>query len=61
MVTDFYQSIADETPVSYTHLDIFVSTRDAFSQIKPHRQERSLKETVQLPVEAWKEYMVNDF
>ena len=41
--------------------DIFVSTRDAFSQIKPHRPERSLKETVQLPVEAWKEYMVNDF
>lgn len=30
-------------------------------QIKPHRPERSLKETVQLPVEAWKEYMVNDF
>lgn len=41
--------------------DIFVSTRDAFSQIKPHRPERSLKETMQLPVEAWKEYMVNDF
>lgn len=41
--------------------DIFVSTRDAFSQIKPHRPERSLKDTVQLPVEAWKEYMVNDF
>ena len=41
--------------------DIFVSTRDAFSQIKPHRPERSLKDTVQLPVETWKEYMVNDF
>ena len=41
--------------------DIFVSTRDAFSQIKPHRPERSLKEPMQLPVEAWKEYMVNDF
>ena len=41
--------------------DIFVSTRDAFSQIKPLRPERSLKDTVQLPVETWKEYMVNDF
>lgn len=41
--------------------DIFVSTRDAFSQIRPRRPERSLKEIVQMPVEEWKEYMVNDF
>ncbi|MCD8183930.1 MAG: 4-(cytidine 5'-diphospho)-2-C-methyl-D-erythritol kinase [Bacteroides sp.] len=41
--------------------DIFVSTRDAFSQIKPHRPAKSLKEIVQLPVEEWKECMVNDF
>ena len=41
--------------------DIFVSTRDAFSQIKPRRPQRSLKETIQLPVEEWREYMMNDF
>lgn len=41
--------------------DIFVSTRDAFSQIRPRRPERSLKEIVRMPVEEWKEYMVNDF
>lgn len=41
--------------------DIFVSTRDAFSQIKPHRPERPLKETIQLPVEEWRNCMVNDF
>lgn len=41
--------------------DIFVSTRDAFAQIKPHRPEKPLKEIVQLPIEAWKEQMVNDF
>ena len=41
--------------------DIFVSTRDAFAQIKPHHPQRSLREIVQLPVEAWKECMVNDF
>ena len=41
--------------------DIFVSTRDAFSQIKPHRPKQSLKETIQLPVEEWKKHMVNDF
>ena len=38
-----------------------VSTRDAFSQIKPHRPERPLKETIQLPVEEWRNCMVNDF
>lgn len=41
--------------------DIFVSTKDAFAQIRPRRPERSLKEIVRMPVEEWKEYMVNDF
>lgn len=41
--------------------DIFVSTRDAFSRIKPRHPEKSLKEIIQLPVEQWKEYMINDF
>lgn len=41
--------------------DIFVSTRDAFSLIKPHRPEHPLKEAVRLPVGEWKKYMVNDF
>lgn len=41
--------------------DIFVSTQDAFSKIKPHRPEKSLKEIIQLPVEQWKDTMVNDF
>lgn len=41
--------------------DIFVSTRDAFSKIKPHHAEQSLKEIAQSPVEDWKDRMVNDF
>lgn len=41
--------------------DIFVSTRDAFSRIKPRRPRLPLKEIVQLPIERWKECMVNDF
>lgn len=41
--------------------DIFVSTRDAFSKIRPCHPQRSLKEIVQLPIEEWKEYMFNDF
>lgn len=41
--------------------DIFVSTRDAFAQIKPKRPSISLKEVAKMPIEAWKTYMVNDF
>lgn len=41
--------------------DIFVSTRDAFSLIKPSRPQVSLKEIIKNPVETWKDNMVNDF
>lgn len=41
--------------------DIFVSTRKAFSLIKPHRQEVPLKEVIEHPIEEWRELMVNDF
>lgn len=41
--------------------DIFVSTREAFAQIKPHRPEVPLKEIVKQPIEEWKELMLNDF
>lgn len=41
--------------------DIFVSTRDAFSHIKPIRPSVSLKEIVKQPIESWKDNMKNDF
>ena len=41
--------------------DIFVSTKEAFARIKPHRPDKSLREIVQLPVEEWKGVMANDF
>ncbi|WP_291587590.1 4-(cytidine 5'-diphospho)-2-C-methyl-D-erythritol kinase [Bacteroides sp.] len=41
--------------------DIFVSTREAFSLIKPHEPEYSLQEIITHPVSEWKEQMVNDF
>lgn len=40
---------------------IFVSTREAFAQIKPRRREMHLKEVIKHPLEAWKELMTNDF
>lgn len=41
--------------------DIFVSTKDAFASIVPHRPELSLKEIAKQPIETWKDCMKNDF
>ena len=41
--------------------DIFVSTRNAFAEIKPVRPAVSLKEIVKQPMETWKNSMKNDF
>ena len=41
--------------------DIFVSTRDAFAEIKPVHPAVSLKEIVKQPIETWKSSMKNDF
>lgn len=41
--------------------NIHVSTKDAFSLIKPDQPAVSLKEIVKRPVREWKDIMVNDF
>ena len=41
--------------------DVFVSTRDAFAHVHPHKPDMPLKEIVKRPVEEWRELMVNDF
>ena len=39
----------------------FVSTREAFALIKPHKPNYSLSEVIKMPISEWKQYMVNDF
>lgn len=41
--------------------DIFVSTRDAYAAVAPHRPETSLPELLSKPLETWKDTVVNDF
>lgn len=41
--------------------NIFVSTREAFARIKPRPPQISPKDIIHLPVEEWKEHLVNDF
>lgn len=41
--------------------DISVSTREAYSEIKPQHPTVSLKEIIKQPIENWKGHMINDF
>jgi 4-diphosphocytidyl-2C-methyl-D-erythritol kinase len=41
--------------------DLFVSTKDAFAKIAPHKPVESIKEIIGLPIKDWKEYLRNDF
>ncbi|MCD8237129.1 MAG: 4-(cytidine 5'-diphospho)-2-C-methyl-D-erythritol kinase [Prevotellaceae bacterium] len=41
--------------------DIFVSTRDAYAAVVPHRPDVSLPELLSKPLETWKDTVVNDF
>lgn len=41
--------------------NVFVSTREAFSNIRPHRPECSIKDIIQRPLHEWKELLMNDF
>lgn len=41
--------------------DIFVSTKQAFAQIHPHKPTHPIREIVQQPIKTWKESLINDF
>lgn len=41
--------------------DVFVSTKEAFSNIRPHKPEYSVKDIIQRPIQEWKDLLVNDF
>lgn len=41
--------------------DIFVSTKDAYSLVKPKQPTHSLKEIARMPIETWRATMKNDF
>lgn len=47
--------------ISLVRPDIPVSTREAFSLIKPHYPELNCRDVVQLPVEQWRGKLTNDF
>ena len=41
--------------------EIFVSTKEAYSLVKPKKPQRSLKDIILDPIETWKGSMMNDF
>jgi 4-diphosphocytidyl-2-C-methyl-D-erythritol kinase len=47
--------------VALIHPGIHINTRQAFSEIMPSKPKRAIKETIQKPVNTWKETLFNDF
>lgn len=41
--------------------DDFVSTKDAYSGIKPHRPAHDLRQALAAPIETWRDTVYNDF
>ena len=41
--------------------DVSVSTKEAYAQVKPQRPRMPLKEIIRLPVNEWKDHLINDF
>lgn len=41
--------------------DVFVSTKDAFAQIKPFKRDINILDVIQQPIETWRHCLVNDF
>jgi 4-diphosphocytidyl-2-C-methyl-D-erythritol kinase len=41
--------------------DVFVSTREAFANIDPHRPKYCVRDVIARPVAEWKEWLTNDF
>lgn len=41
--------------------DVFVSTRETFANIRPHRPEYPVREVIRRPVAEWKDTLINDF
>ncbi|MDR0961502.1 MAG: 4-(cytidine 5'-diphospho)-2-C-methyl-D-erythritol kinase [Mediterranea sp.] len=43
------------------HPGIFISTREAFSHLRPHKPEIDIREVITRPLTEWKELLTNDF
>ena len=41
--------------------DVFVSTRDAYAAVKPQRPSTSLPQLTAMPIDQWRDRVVNDF
>ena len=41
--------------------DVLVSTKEAYSLVKPEKPDISLKEIIKTPVKEWKNILINDF
>ncbi|MEP0367208.1 MAG: 4-(cytidine 5'-diphospho)-2-C-methyl-D-erythritol kinase [Cyclobacteriaceae bacterium] len=47
--------------IALRHPDIHVSTQEAYDGVTPTQPLKSIKEIIKLPVETWKDELINDF
>lgn len=56
-----YDISLDDYRIEMVAPPVFVSTKEAYSEVRPHRWDMQLQDVLALPVEQWKELLVNDF
>ena len=54
-------NIGSEYRLAIVKPDIPVSTKEAFSLIKPHKPQKNCLDIVRQPMETWRDELVNDF
>lgn len=47
--------------IAMVYPNVHSSTKDAYSLVKPQFPQKSILEVIKLPIETWKDYLVNDF
>jgi 4-diphosphocytidyl-2-C-methyl-D-erythritol kinase len=61
---DQFESIPLDLKGNYLVLivpEVAVSTAEAYAGVKPSKKEKSIKEIIQLPMNKWKDHLINDF
>ncbi|MDD2293232.1 MAG: 4-(cytidine 5'-diphospho)-2-C-methyl-D-erythritol kinase [Bacteroidales bacterium] len=56
-----YRDILDGYKIEIVHPEIFISTKEAYLGVTPHKAEVPLEEALKYPVEQWREVLFNDF
>lgn len=60
MITPIQLDLSDYS-ILLIHPKVHLSTAEAYRNLNPHKKEDDLRQSIQLPIEKWRETIVNDF